>query len=331
MSTDGATGATDLLTVRTVPPALAGERVDRAASVLFPDYSRTLLTRALTAGQLTVDGQVLRPRQRLKGGETLTLSGELRAETLPDTPQAIPLSILYEDDDLLVLDKPAGLVVHPGAGNPDRTLVNALLAYRPALATLPRAGVVHRLDKETSGVMMVAASTAAHTRLVAMLAAREINRAYVAVVEGRLVSGADYRQPIGRDPHHRTRQAVREDGRAAHTSVRVLERFRVHTSVQATLHTGRTHQIRVHLGHAGYPLVGDATYGARGRLPPAPSSELIRTIRGFRRQALHAEHLALDHPRTGEPLQFTAPRPLDIELLLQRLREDVRASESDDV
>ena len=215
---------------------LAGERTDRIASVLFEDHSRVVLARAIEEGRLTVDGATVKPKLRLKGGETLSLD-QPPVTVVYDTPQAIPLDILYEDEDVIVLAKPAGLVVHPGAGNPDRTLMNALLAHRPELGQLPRAGVVHRLDKETSGIMMVAASSRAHGRLIEALAERRVRRSYVALVEGYLVSGAEYREPIGRDPHHRIRQAVRDDGKTAHTSVRVNERYRAHTCVQI----GRAH------------------------------------------------------------------------------------------
>ena len=304
-----------------IGPEHAGERVDRVASLLFGEHSRVVLTRAIDEGRLTLDGAVVKPSLRVRGGEVLVLDLP-PAAPLADQPQSIPLSILYEDEDVLVLDKPPGLVVHPGAGNPDRTLVNALLAHRPALASLPRAGVVHRLDKETSGVMMVATSMRAHAAFIAALAQRSVRRSYVAIVEGWLVSGAEYRQPIGRDPHHRIRQAVRDDGKPAHTSVRVRERYRAHTCVQASLHTGRTHQIRVHLAHAGYPLVGDSTYGARGRLPERPTPELVEAIRGFRRQALHAESLQFEHPGSGESLGFSAPWPDDLVALHAHLLAD---------
>jgi len=305
-----------------VPPRYAGERVDRVASILFADHSRVSLALAIEEGRLTVDGLVVKPKLRLHGGERLVLDLPPAVPVVTDVAQPMPLDILYEDDDVIVLNKPAGLVVHPGAGNPDRTLVNALLAHRPGLDVLPRAGIVHRLDKETSGVMMVATSTRAHTFFIEALAERRVRRSYVAIVEGRMVSGAEYREPIGRDPHHRVRQAVRDDGKPAHTSVRVQERYRAHTCVQVELHTGRTHQIRVHMAHAGYPLVGDQTYGARGRLPQRPTLELVDTIRRFRRQALHAQALTFTHPDHGGEMHFEAPWPIDLINLRDVLRAD---------
>lgn len=309
-------------------PEHAGMRVDRVASLLFDDHSRMVLTRAIEDGFLTLDGSLTKPSYRVHGSEVLRLD---LAETprVEDLPQSIPLDICHEDDDVIVLNKPAGLIVHPGAGNPDRTLVNGLLAHRPALNQLPRAGVVHRLDKETSGIMIVATSSRAHATFIGALSERSIRRSYVAVVEGRLVSGAEYRQPMGRDPHHRVRQAVREDGKPAHTSVRVRERFRGHTLIQADLHTGRTHQIRVHLAHAGYPLVGDSTYGARGRLPPRPTPDLVQIIRAFRRQALHAESISFEHPGTGESMAFTARWPGDFAVLVAELTADLKLHERD--
>jgi 23S rRNA pseudouridine1911/1915/1917 synthase len=250
-----------------VPPELAGMRVDRAAAELFAEYSRALLARWIQDGALRVDGEAVKPKIRLVGGEQLCLDAQLEAREDWEAAEPIPFEVVYEDEYLLVIDKPVGLVVHPGAGNPRGTLVNGLLDRRPALALLPRAGIVHRLDKDTSGLLLVAATVPAQHALGRMMSRREVSRRYLAVVEGRLVGGMDIDRPIGRDPGQRTRQAVRADGRPALTRVRVLERYRVHTLVEATLETGRTHQIRVHLADAGYPLVGDGRYGARGRLP----------------------------------------------------------------
>jgi 23S rRNA pseudouridine1911/1915/1917 synthase len=308
-----------------VPPELAGERADRVAALLFDDFSRALVSRWMSEGALRVDGQVVKPGARLIGGERL----ELDAETVPvedwASGQVVEFEILHEDEDLIIVNKPAGLVVHPGAGNPDRTLVNGLLEHRPDLARLPRAGIIHRLDKDTSGLMAVAGSLRAHTRLVRDLQARNIHRHYLALTEGRMVAGRDIEAPIGRDPRNRTRQAVREDGKPALTRVRVQERFRAHTLIEAELATGRTHQIRVHLASIGYPLVGDRRYGARGRLPPGAGPALIEQLRGFRRQALHAWLLGLTHPATGEAMEFCAPLPQDMSELVAALQADCAA------
>lgn len=276
-------------------------------------------------GALTVDGATVKPKTRLIGGEQLTLDAVTEPVEDWASGQPVAFDVLFEDDDLLVIDKPAGVVVHPGAGNPDRTLVNGLLEHRPDLARLPRAGIIHRLDKDTSGLLVVAASLQAHTRLVRDLQDRAIERRYLAVSEGRMVAGRDIEAPIGRDPKNRTRQVVRDDGKPALTRVRVQERYRTHTLIEAQLATGRTHQIRVHMASVGYPLVGDRRYGARGRLPPAPGSELVEALRTFPRQALHAWVLGLEHPRSGEALEFSAPVPADLTHLIEALRADAAA------
>jgi 23S rRNA pseudouridine1911/1915/1917 synthase len=307
-----------------IRPELSGMRVDRVASELLPEYSRTQLSGWIKAGCLTLDGRAVAPKHRVAGGERLRLNAELADPSAWHMPQHVGFIVVHEDDDLLVIDKPAGVVVHPGAGNPDHTLVNGLLAHRPGLAALPRAGLVHRLDKDTSGLMIVAASPAALRDLIAALAERRIERRYCAVAEGVLSGGRDIEAPIGRDPHDRLRQRVVEGGRFALTHVRVRERFRAHTLVEAKLSTGRTHQIRVHLSAIGHPLLGDRRYGARGRLPPAPSPLLVATVQAFRRQALHAEGLSLRHPLTGAVLAFESPPPADFLHLLAALREDHR-------
>jgi 23S rRNA pseudouridine1911/1915/1917 synthase len=305
-----------------VPAEHAGERLDRVAAQLFTDFSRMELARWISAGELTVDGNALKPKSKLHGGETLALSAKREQREAWQEPQAIELNVLYEDEHLLVINKPEGLVVHPGAGNPSGTLVNGLLHYRPELTRLPRAGVVHRLDKDTSGVMVVAASEISQLKLTRMIQSRKVRRRYACVCEGRMVSGQDVDKPIGRDPHVRTRQAVRDDGKTAFTEFRVRERFRAHTLVDAKLHTGRTHQIRVHLQSIGYPLVGDRRYGARGRLPQGSEPELITLVQNFSRQALHAWYLSFVHPFSDEELTFEAPWAADFDALVKGLRTD---------
>jgi 23S rRNA pseudouridine1911/1915/1917 synthase len=307
-----------------VPLALAGQRLDRVVAELFPDFSRSRLADWIKAGRLRIDGREARPRDPVVGGERIVLATDLEAQ-VDSVAEDIALAIVYEDKHLLVVDKPPGLVVHPGAGNPAGTLQNALLHHDPKLAEIPRAGIVHRLDKDTSGVMMIARTLAAHTRLVEMIAAREVHRRYEALVYGVLVAGGTIDAPIGRDRHERTRMAVVEDdsAREAVTHYRVRERFRAHTRVQVDLETGRTHQIRVHFAHIRHPLVGDPVYGGL-KLPKGAAPEFVDALRAFRRQALHAERLEFAHPVTGKPLSLEAARPADLDALLAAMRVDLR-------
>ncbi len=306
----------------TVPDAAAGRRFDAVLAELFPQFSRSKLTSWIKAGEVLLDGRQPRPRDAVVGGEKIQLNVVLDTQTTAE-PQDIPLSVLYEDEAVIVIDKPAGLVVHPGAGNPDGTLVNALLFRDPSLATLPRAGIVHRLDKDTSGVMVVARTLEAHTSLVAQLSARDVHRQYLAVVVGALVSGGTADAPIDRHPRDRLRMGVREDGREAVTHYRLRERFRGHTALECRLETGRTHQIRVHMAHLRHPILGDPMYGGALKLPKGASEEMKLALRGFRRQALHAETLEFKHPVTGEPVRCSAPLPDDLQDLLGMLRRDV--------
>ena len=305
-----------------VPPAYAGQRVDRTAAELFDSFSRSQLNRWIREGALTVDGQVVKPDRKLFGGERLALDASIDLTDNWEEPQAVDFDILFEDADLLVVDKPAGVVVHPGAGNHDGTLVNGLLHHRPDLASLPRAGIVHRIDMDTSGLLVIAASARAHKALTSAIATHAITRRYCAVTEGRMVAGQTIDRPIGRDPRLRTRQSVREDGRSAVTKIRVEERFRAHTLITAELQTGRTHQIRVHVASIGYPLVGDTRYGARGVSPKAPHPEVLITLKAFHRQALHAAELHFEHPVYGDRLSFTARLPRDMAQLVSVLRQD---------
>ena len=312
--------------VASVPYALAGKRLDAALAELFPQYSRARLAGWIKSGDVTVDGEGARPRDILRGGESIALTVVLEAQTHAE-PQDIPLTILYEDTDLFVIDKPAGLVVHPGAGNPDGTLVNALLYRDPSLAALPRAGVVHRLDKDTSGVMVVARTVPAQTKLVEMLAARDVHRQYLAIVVGAMVSGGTADAAIDRHPRDRLRMTVREDGRDAVTHYRLRDRYRAHTALECRLETGRTHQIRVHMQHIKHPIVGDPLYGGALRLPKGATDELTAALRGFKRQALHAEVLEFAHPITGATIRCQADVPADMRGLMNALREDTRAHE----
>ena len=314
-----------------VPLSAAGRRFDQTLAEMFPDYSRSRLTAWVKAGAVTLDGAAAPPRQLLHGGEQVRLEAELEAE-VASQPEAIALAIVHEDEHVLVLDKPAGLVVHPGAGNPAGTLLNGLLHHDPKLAELPRAGIVHRLDKDTSGLMVVAKSLPAMTALVDMLSRHDVERQYAAVVLGTLVAGGTVDEPIGRHLGDRLRQAVRdeEDGKRAVTHYRLRERFRAHTLVQCNLETGRTHQIRVHMAHIHHPLVGDPLYGGGLRLPRRATPELTAALRGFRRQALHAEQLSFAHPVSGEPLSFTAQPPADMVALVDTLRADLVANGPDD-
>ena len=307
-----------------VPDTCAGRRLDAVLAELFPEYSRSRLSAWIKSGDVAVDGAPARPRDPVRGGETLTLNAVEDVQTHA-VAEDIPLDVLYEDEHVFVLDKPAGLVVHPGAGNPAGTLVNALLHRDPGLDKLPRAGIVHRLDKDTSGVMVVARTLPAHTALVAQLSAREVHRQYLAIVVGALVSGGTVAAAIDRHPRDRLRMAVREDGKDAVTHYRLRECFRAHTALECRLETGRTHQIRVHMAHLKHPIVGDPLYGGSLKLPKGASEALIAALRGFRRQALHAEVLAFAHPITGEPVRCEAPVPEDMQQLMRLLREDAAA------
>lgn len=302
-----------------IPEECAGRRVDQALSQLLPDYSRTRIKDWIEQGRVTLDGKVPRPRDSVVGGEAVSVR-PLVSVVREDRAQAISLDIRYEDDSLLVLNKPAGLVVHPAAGNREGTLLNALLHHCPDLATLPRAGIVHRLDKDTSGLMVVAKTPGAHQALVAALADREVKREYLALVQGELIAGGTVDEPIARHPRDRKRMAVVSGGKHAVSHYRVVERFVGHTLLRVSLETGRTHQIRVHMAHIRHPIVGDPVYGGRLRLPPGADDELVGVMRGFRRQALHATRLEFEHPRTGEPLAWDSEPPEDMRRLLAALR-----------
>ncbi|MCB1864543.1 MAG: 23S rRNA pseudouridine(1911/1915/1917) synthase RluD [Chromatiales bacterium] len=307
-----------------IGPEQAGLRLDQAVTTLLDGPSRARIQQWIDAGRVRVDGAPQAPRFRLKAGQTVELDLPEPTPVIADAPETIALDPLYEDADLLVVNKPVGLVVHPGAGNRAGTLVNALLHFDPALAALPRAGIVHRLDKDTSGLLVIARNATAHARLTAALKDRLIRREYLALVRGPVVAGATIDAPLGRHPRDRLRQAVVPEGtgREAVTHYRLAERFRAHTLLEVRLETGRTHQIRVHLAHVGLPIVGDRVYGGRVQVPAGASAALRDALVGFRRQALHAWRLSLRHPGDGREVDFEAPLPADIAGLLGLLRTD---------
>lgn len=309
-----------------LPPSAAGLRLDQVLARELPQYSRARLQGWIAAGAVRVDGQQPRAKDKVLGGEHVEIAARLEADERV-TPEARPLAVVHEDRSLLVINKPAGMVVHPGAGNPRHTLQNALLALDPKLALVPRAGLVHRLDKDTSGLLVVARTPEAHARLAAALAEREIERSYLALCNGAMTGGGTVDAPIGRHRTQRTRMAVRNDGREAVTHYRIIKRYRAHTFVRVQLETGRTHQIRVHLAHIGYPITGDPVYVGRKRLPAGCSPALAAALGAFHRQALHAARLALAHPMTGRQLEWEAPLPDDMARLLAVLDEDRRVAE----
>ncbi|WP_414197947.1 23S rRNA pseudouridine(1911/1915/1917) synthase RluD [Pseudomonas sp. F1_0610] len=304
-----------------VPFELGGQRLDQVAAQLFDEHSRSRLTAWIKEGRLTVDGQVKRPRDTVHSGSKLELMAELEAQG-EWLAQDIPLDIVYEDDYILVINKPTDLVVHPAAGHADGTILNALLHHVPSIAQVPRAGIVHRLDKDTTGLMVVAKTLEAHTNLVEQLQARTVGRTYEAIVVGVVTSGDTIDAPIGRHSQSRQKMAVTENGKQAITHYRVLDRFRAHTHVRVKLETGRTHQIRVHMSYVGFPLIGDQTYGGRFKIPPAANPTMVETLRDFPRQALHARFLELTHPITQQAMKWEAPLPEDFTWLLTLLRQD---------
>ena len=298
-----------------------GERLDQSLAQCLSDISRAQLTKWIKDGSITVEGQTHKPSYRLSGGERVVVNGSFPPQVDWTTASEMSIPVVYEDEDLLVINKPAGLVVHPGAATVEPTLANGLLAMRPQLRDVHRAGIVHRLDKDTTGLMIVAHSIMAYSELSAALTLREVSRAYLSIVEGRLSKPREVDFPLGRSPRDRTRQTVREDGRAASTLLTPVVNFPGHTLVRAELRTGRTHQIRVHAARIGLPLVGDLKYGAKRLIPPNAPTVLRELLRKFPRQALHADQLSFRHPRTGKEMRFEIPLPDDMAELLKLLRE----------
>ena len=308
----------------TIPPELAGQRLDQALPALFADITRSRLQQWIEDGRVTLNGQVPRKRDKVKAGDAVEVRVPPPAES-GWKAQAIPLEIVHEDSELLVINKPPGLVVHPGAGNPEGTLLNALLSHDPSLAALPRAGIVHRLDKDTSGLMVVAKTEHARQHLIAQLQEHGVEREYLTIVNGVMVAGGTIEAPIGRHRTQRTRMAVSSQGKPAVSHYRVMKKYRAHTLVQVRLESGRTHQIRVHMAHLHYPVVGDPVYGGRLKIPAGASEKLKDVLRSFKRQALHALKLSLIHPKTGKRMQWATSVPGDMSKLMEALAQDAKA------
>lgn len=303
-----------------VPPELSDQRLDQAVAALMPEHSRSRIQTWIKTGELRVNERQCKPRERVLVDDHIVIRAEVAAATTWEA-EPIELDIVFEDEHLLVLNKPAGLVVHPAAGHEAGTLVNALLHHAPELDHIPRCGIVHRLDKDTSGIMVVARSLIAHTALVDQLQERTMGREYEAVCAGSLTGGGTVDAPIGRHPKQRKKMAVTEDGRPALTHYRLIERLPGFTHVRCTLETGRTHQIRVHMAHIHHPLLGDPTYGGRPRYPRGTDERLKEALDGFRRQALHARNLTLEHPVSGESVSWEVPLPDDMAGLIAELQD----------
>ena len=308
---------------RTLTEEHAGKRFDVVLAELFPDYSRSRLKTWIEQGQVLLDGENVRPRTKVAGDEVIALTVDEGGSDFEVQAQDIPLDIVHEDDSIIVINKPAGLVVHPAAGNPDGTVQNALLYHDASLASVPRAGIVHRLDKDTTGLMVIARDLKAHKYLVEQIQRHDVIREYQAVVYGVLTGGGVVDEPVGRHPRDRIRMAVRENGREAVTHYRLLERFREHSHIKVQLETGRTHQIRVHMSHLRHAIVGDPIYAGRHRLPAGASQGLIDCLQSFKRQALHAWRLHLAHPQTKQTMMFEAPLPDDMQQLIRQLQLDL--------
>lgn len=312
----------------TVPDELVGKRLDQAVADLFPEYSRSRLQNWIKDGSLTVDGKSWRIRDKVYGGEQVSIDAQL--DVIDSfVPREMPLDIIFEDEHIMIINKPAGLVVHPAAGHWDDTLLNGLLHYCPDIAQVPRAGIVHRLDMDTTGLMVVAKTIQAQTELVAQLQERSMGREYEAVVNNVMTGGGTVDEPLGRHSRNRQMMAVVGLGKEAITHYRVLDRFRAHTHIRLKLETGRTHQIRVHMSYINYPLIGDQMYGGRFRLPKGIAPELQQNLRDFKRQALHAKRLELFHPESGEQMAWEVDLPEDMQQLLEQLKVDKQSNDDE--
>lgn len=297
------------------------KRLDAVLSQYFPEYSRTQLQQWIKDGHVHLNEQTVKPNYKVQGGEIVTINVQKRTELI-NQAEAIPLDIIHEEDDFLVINKPIGFVVHPGAGNSNSTLLNALLHHDPALKNLPRAGIIHRLDKDTSGLLVIAKTEKALASLTKQMKNREISREYQAIVYGNLISGGTIDAPIGRHPKDRKRMAITNSGKPAITHYRISEKYPHHTRLKVILETGRTHQIRVHMAHIKHPIIGDRTYAGRIKLAKGMSQQLIDQIRGFNRQALHAFALGFKHPITNQPVRFECKLPDDMKQLITSLKAD---------
>ena len=305
--------------IKTIPPELEQKRLDYALSILLPQYSRVRIQKWIKSGWIQVDNKTLRTKDKVYTNQTVTINATNTKEVNSE-PQPIDLTIIYEDQDIIIINKPPGLVVHPGAGRANNTLLNALLYRYPELATIPRAGIIHRLDKDTSGLLVITRNLTAHTKLTANLQKHLITREYEAIVNGAMISGGTINAPIGRHPVKRTHMSINENGKTAVTHYRIKKRFPAHTHLQIVLETGRTHQIRVHLAHISYPIVGDQTYNKRIKIPAECSPELQQELQDFRRQALHARSLTLTHPLTNKIMKWEIEPPDDFKKLLCYLK-----------
>jgi 23S rRNA pseudouridine1911/1915/1917 synthase len=309
-----------------IPDESIGLRLDQALAQLFPDYSRGQLTKWIKAGFVSVNQQqTTRPRDAMNGGEHILINATIEVVDNTWTAEAISLNIIHEDDDVIIINKPAGMVVHPGAGNHDGTLVNALLNHAPQLETIPRAGIVHRIDKGTTGLLMIAKTLQAHNSLVTQLQEHTVLREYQAIAVGVLTAGGTIDEPIGRHHIDRKRMAVTNSGKPSITHFRIEQRFQTHTHIRCNLETGRTHQIRVHMAHIRHPLLGDSVYGGRFKYPKGVSEQCREAIKDFNRQALHAGLLGFIHPRTGEEVSWRVDMPDDMQNMLAILAQNTES------